>query len=243
MHRTIWACLLGIGVALTIRPAGAQMAPPRIMAEAIYFQEKEDRAWRLRFTGEVASRAGILFVLHDARGREIRQGIIPFGVHSAEKPFEVAVAVDGITGDYRMVMVGDQTDFLMLETPFCDLPFEVYGGSQFALATNRTLYFLTSKDEKRMALGAYGGHLKVYDEAGAIVADTEKGGTRGVDKAFNRFDNVIDFEVSPSTKYRIEASVTYVHSRNRLCVAFSKEKLFVPDAALDDVKWWELAKW
>jgi hypothetical protein len=53
--------------------------------------------------------------------------VIPRGVYPKDKPRVIAIKPDGLTGDYRVVMVGHQIQFLgSFGTVWSDLPFEAF---------------------------------------------------------------------------------------------------------------------
>ncbi len=92
-------------------------------------RETQDREWHLYFTGEVPvySWAGAALIVHDATGRIIHREVIPRGVYPKDKPRVITIKPDGLTGDYRIVMVGHQVQFLgVCGTVATDLSFEPF---------------------------------------------------------------------------------------------------------------------
>ena len=94
-----------------------------------YVRETVDQEWHLYFSGKVpvCSWAGAALTVHDATGRIIHREVIPRGLYPIDKPWVVTVKADGLTGDYRVVMVGHQIQFLGdCGTVSTDLPFDAF---------------------------------------------------------------------------------------------------------------------
>ncbi len=92
-------------------------------------RETQDREWHLYFTGEVPvySWAGAALIVHNDTGRIIHREVVPRGVYPKDKPRVITIKSDGLTGDYRIVMVGHQVQFLgFCGTVATDLSFEPF---------------------------------------------------------------------------------------------------------------------
>jgi len=217
--------------------------PPRynIMADGYYAREEKDGDWRVRIVGEIPSLCGAYLLIHDENGKVVYHGVVPHGSYTEEKPFVAKVPRDGIAGDYRIKMVGHQDDKLGVLAPWTDLPREVYGSGGFSTGHDARIkpVFKTPEGVEKMHLGAYKGQLKVYDSKGAVVADTEKTG-----KLHGKYDNAVEFPVTPDETYTLERKCMYFRSYiPRTCfLAFDESKWFCPSPKLDEVKWWELVK-
>jgi hypothetical protein len=132
-------------LALTaVRGSGAD-APPaptdvtRPASHDAYVRETKDREWHLYFSGEVPiySWAGASLIVHDATGRIIHREVIPRGVYPKDKPRVITIKPDGLTGDYRIVMVGHQIQFLgSCGTVSTDLAFEAFQPSTNLVSAN-----------------------------------------------------------------------------------------------------------
>jgi hypothetical protein len=123
-------------------PGDTPSAPTDVTRPAshdAYVRETKDREWHLYFTGEVPvySWAGAALIVHDAAGRIIHREVIPRGIYPTGTPRIITIPPDGLTGDYRIVMVGHQTQFL----GFCgsvstDLAFEPFQPSTNLISAN-----------------------------------------------------------------------------------------------------------
>jgi len=129
------------------------------------FREPTDREWHLYFTGEVQvySWAGAALVVHDATGKIIHREVVPRGIYPEEKPYVVTVKPDGMTGDYRAVMVGHQIQFLgVCGMVWSDLPLEVYGGARVSVEKSpaNKPWFKAPDGVTKMKLGAAKGNFE-----------------------------------------------------------------------------------
>ena len=241
--KTTWRYVVAVLLACSGFAWAQKAAPPvryNVMAAGYYVREIKDQEWHLTLTGEIPSLAGAYVVVHDALGRLVYGGVIPHGKHPAEKPYRVTVKPDGIAGDYKIIILGYQDDLLGLLTPFTDLPLEVYGGGSMSMGhdPNAKPFFMAPEGVTKMKLGAYAGHLQIYDAAGALVADTRKGGVK------EKYDNTIEFPVTPGKVYRFERQSMYFRSYTpgAFFIALTPDRCFVPNPELEKVKWWELVK-
>lgn len=241
--KTPWKCfvaalLLCGGAAWAQNPAPAVRY--NVMAGGYYAREVKDQEWHLTLTGEIPSLSGAYVVVHDAQGKLIHSGVIPHGKYPPEKPFRVTVKPDGVVGDYKIIILGYQDDLLGLVTPFTDLPLEVYGGGSMSMGHEPTAkpYFMVPEGVTKMKLGAYAGSFQVYDADNKVVADSRKEGVK------EKYDNTVEFPVTPGKVYRFERQSMYFRSYTpgAFYIALSRERCFVPSPELDKVKWWELVK-
>jgi hypothetical protein len=113
-------------------PTNTPPAPPSIVQPAThdaYVREPVDREWHLYFSGKVPvySWAGASLIVHNAAGRIVHREVVPQGLYPEDKPWVITIKPDGLTGDYRIVMVGHQLQFLgVCGTVSSDLPFESF---------------------------------------------------------------------------------------------------------------------
>jgi hypothetical protein len=238
-------CAAALAAGILAPLAWAAPPPPaakryNVMAGGYYARETQDQEWRLTLVGEIPSLPGAYVVVHDAQGRLVHAGRIPKGKYPPEEPYTVTVKPDGITGDYRIIIVGHQDDMLGLQVPFTDLPQEVYGGGSMSMGHDFTAkpYFRAPEGVTKIKLGAHQGQIQIYDAGNKLVADTRKGGGR------ERYDNTIEFDVKPGMTYRFERQTMYFRSYtpNAFFLAFTPGRWFAPDPKLLEVKWWELVK-
>jgi hypothetical protein len=246
MHMVRLALLCLAASLATGRVARCEGKPRRhnVMAHGYYVREETDRVWHLKLVGKIPSLSGAYIVIHNVEGKIIHHGPIPHGEFTQAKPYTVAIPKDGITGDYRMIMVGQQGDMLGVMIPWTDLPLEVYGGSSFSVGHDKGVkpIFKAPAGVTKMSLGAYKGHLKVRDAEGKVVADTEVNGKSGSKRY--RYDKMITFAVTPGATYTIERRCFYFRSYipGTCYLTASPERWFKPSSELDKIKWWELIK-
>ena len=233
-----------MALCLTVGSVTGRAAKPaeplryNVMANGYYAREAVDRDWHIKLGGEIPSLCGAYLIVHDAKGKPIYHGVVPSGKYTAAKPYTVTVKKDGVTGDYKIVMVGHQRDKLGLLAPWTDLPYEVYGGSSFSVGHDPKLmvYFKGPKGADEMYLGAYKGQLSVFDEAGKLVADTKLGHLHG------RYDNAVKFKTVPGKTYQLKRKCFYFRSYtpSTFYLCFDADRWFQPSPELDKVKWWEI---
>lgn len=233
--------LLSAGLLPALCPA--QEAKPgryHVMCNGYYAREVKDQEWHLTLVGEIPSQSGAYVVVHDAQGKCLHHGAIPQGKYPPEKPYLVTIKPDGVTGDYKIIILGHQNDMLGLNVPFTDLPYEVYGGGTMVVgpAANVKPFFKVAEDVTTLKLGAYKGQLRVIGAAGKTVADTREGAIK------EKYDNTVEFDVVPGETYQLERECMYFRSYTpgEFFLAFTPERWFKPAPDLDNVKWWDLVK-
>jgi len=242
MRRILLGVTLLSALALAAVALAQDVKPARyhVMCNGYYAREVKDQEWHLTLVGEIPSRSGAYVVVHDAHGKCLHHGAIPHGMYPPEKPYLVTVKPDGVTGDYKIIILGHQNDMLGLSVPFTDLPYEVYGGGTMVVgpAANVKPFFKVAEDVTTLKLGAYKGQLRVIGAAGNTVADTRDGAIKV------KYDNTIEFEVVPGETYQLERESMYFSSYTpgAFFLAFTPERWFKPSPDLDSVKWWELVK-
>lgn len=218
-----------------------QVSHYSVFATGCYVREANNQEWSLRLVGKIPSLCGAYMVVHDAAGKTIYHGVIPHGSYPEDKPYVVTIKPDGIAGDYKIVIVGHQNDMLGLTAPFTDLPFEVYGGWTFAIGDdpNTKPFFKAPEGVTKMKLGAYKGHLKVFDKAGKIIADTRVGGQQ------MKYDNTVEFAVTQGETYQLHREECFYFKSylpGTFFIVFQPERWFSPSTNLDTIKWWEGVK-
>ncbi len=214
-----------------------------VMADGYYIRETKDEEWFIRITGTIPSLAGAYILIFDTTGRKIYAGVIPSGEHPSKAPFVVKVPADGVTGDYKIKLLGHQHDLLGIHVPLTDLRYEVYGGSSFTIGhdKDRRIAFKVSTEQTEVTLAAYKGHLTVKDADDGVVADTRTS-TEPINEKSNapfRYCNVVTFPVVMEKTYWIEPQSFYFRTAPSLFLTFNPKGWFKPDPKLDEVKWWK----
>jgi hypothetical protein len=228
-------------------PVCAQPAPPiqRILSSFTYVREASDHDWNLQIAGNIPSYSQLYFLVYNVKGRIIFRGAV-YGKYTKEKPLLIPIKADGVTGDYKIIILGKS--LLDLNRPITDLPLEVYGGRDFSLAQDKILaYFRPPTGVSKMAMAAYSGDLEVFNIDGSVLADTKATGKVVTDladpnsKFFGKSDKMVEFPVQAGQTYKLNAAETmYFKTRELTCFAFDPARLFEPDSELDKLRWWEL---
>jgi hypothetical protein len=213
-----------------------------LQGSAYYAREDTDREWHVRLVGTIASFGGAYIVIHDAKGKSVYHSAIPRGDYTEANPFHVAVRADGITGDYKITLVGYEGDLLGIKLPLTDLP-EVYGGTRFTLGpvSGPQPSFQVPEGVRRITLAAYKGQVRVLKTDKTVVADSASQGRYagdGADKNF-RFCQVVEVPVMAGETYVLAPQCHYLRCQEPLFLTFRAAQWFLPDPALDDVKWWK----
>jgi hypothetical protein len=241
--------LFAMSLIFPVRSPAAPTEPEplkRMMAQGYYFREPTDRAWTLKITGNIPSLPGAYLILHNAAGKVLYKGYLPYGEYSAAKPFIVNFPPDGMTGDYELHILGTQNDFLGIDLPMSDLPFEAYGGEWLSFNFAKTpVPFKARAGITVLGMRSYGSYLKVLDDQMQIIADA-RAGIKLMTPAdsnknfYNTRDHPIEFPIDPDRYYWLTGEMMYFEPREPIFFATVPAKLFEPDAKLDAVKWWEL---
>jgi hypothetical protein len=239
MKRQAWMIGLLIGLCLAqARMDRAQAEPDagktgNLFFQAAYLREPGDRPWQFRIAGNVPSLPGCYLFVHGP-DRLLLKRHLPHGRIVADKPLVLDMPADGVSGDYRVVIVGYQDDTLHLNLPLTTLPQEVYGRTQFAARTDGALCFRLPEGMRQMNFSASGGGLRVM-QGRTKVADVKEQGERG------KSGYVAKVALSPGVDYRLEPHGTfYFGVKEGIFLTTDPRRWFVPDATLDEVKWWRL---
>lgn len=236
----LWTCfLLGLGLTLATRsPARAEPAQEKtanLYFQAAYLRETGDRPWQFRITGNVPSLPGCYLLVH-TRDKLLLERHLPHGKIAPDKPLVIDVPADGVSGDYRVVIVGFQDDTLELNLPLTTLPQEVYGRTHFAARNDQALLFRLPDGMQQMSFSAYSGGLRVMQGA-QTVADVKAQGERA------KSGYVAKIALSPGVDYRLEPYGTfYFGVEEGIFLTSDLRRWFVPDTTLEEVKWWQLRK-
>lgn len=253
---TVWKAslpiLLAAGMVWPASPQANEALPsaskPRpMMAQGYYAREPQDRAWQVKITGRIPSLCGAYLMILGTGNKMLYKGRVPTGEYSEEKPFVVPFKPDGITGDYKIEILGQQNDYLGINLPLTDLPFETYSGEWLSIAndTNTLLAFRVPAGTKKAALKAYQGNLQVYDDKKQFVADSKAGISvmmpDDTNKNFyHKRDSPIEFPVEVGKTYWLRTMTMYFTPREKMFFAFDPARIFEPDPTLENVPWWEL---
>jgi hypothetical protein len=239
-----------IAAALLGAPAGAAYPPPGVECNGVYCRETEDRDWHVRIAGEVVSPAGLCFVVTGLDGKVVLRGLIPKGLYPADKAFKVKIPKDGVTGDWLLTFFGTQADFGAIQTPFTDLPLEVYGKTFFhviaqgearrrpqTLMEPGGLFFQVPAGAEEITI-TQGSPWTIHSLDGKIVFDVAKQGKQVGGKAWEG-----TFKGTPGTTYVLSHALYWFHVKPRLFAAMSPDRWFTPDPQLQlDPKWWRQTK-
>jgi hypothetical protein len=268
VNRFLLGCFLVAATGAAATGAGmTNGAAPSIMADAIYVREPADGAWSIRLRGQIPSLSGAWLLAFDSAGKVLHSGLVPHGDYPDEKPFILAFPPDGRAGDYAIRLIGRQEDLMGVRLPLTDLPFEVYGGRQFAVSGGKASRVCfkgldrpkakasledalavaegeadaPKADEggTRVTLGAYKGHLTVRDEAGKTVADTRTL-LPGTENEVLKYSNLTTFPTAPGATYWLERECLYFSSTNAFYIAVDPGRWFQPDPRHESIKWWVL---
>jgi len=222
-------CLCALGNNSTDQPN-----PQHMMAAGYYFREPTDREWHLTIVGKVPSLPGCYWILHDADGNQMLRTKISPGTYTHERPLRFNFPKDGRTGDYKLVVLGQQDDLLGPRMPLSDLPYECYGGTYFTAGHNDTpIYFRPPGNATELTASAHAGNVRIYDGQ-TRVADAIEQGEK------DRHRNVITFNVKPNTLYRVERQTFYFHFKPAVHLVFDPARWFEPNAKLNEINWWEV---
>lgn len=214
------------------------------MPEAYYVRETEDKDWSLNFSGEVVSMCGIYVIVYGVNGEVVHNGMIPYGRYPMEKAYSIKIKKDGVVGDYKIKIIGAQSDFMALNLPLTELK-EVYQVSRTTLGNEkgRYLLFQVPPGQNELTVSAYKGQLQVKEEAtGKVVADTSKGQYGGDStKGKFRFSNYVSFNPVPGITYRLEPQSAYFgFGDDTVYAMFAPDSWFLPNPKLIEIKWWRL---
>lgn len=232
----------GLAALLAVAGLAAEPMPPvsQVMADGYYVRETRDQAWQLRIIGEIPSLCGAWILVHDRAGRKVVSRQIPHGAYPEEAPWVAEVPRDGIEGDYVIRIIGHQRDLLGVHVPLTNLPGEVYGGNRFTIGheRGRRIAFQVDASRREVKVGAYKGHLTVRDATNGIVADTRQHALPEAGSEF-RFANVVKCAVQAGSTYWIVPEAFYFSTDERLYLTYDPGRWFLPDAAIENVKWWQ----
>lgn len=236
---------IGIALSLPLSGSGSEAdVEHHIMAAGYYAREDTDQDWNIRIVGSVPSLCGIYMLVFNAEGHVIRADEVPHGIYPPESPYVINIKKDGVAGDYKIKIIGDQSDYMALNLPLTELK-EVYEVARTTIghAPDRYLMFQVPDSVKELTVSAYKGHLQVYeDRTGKVVADTRNGAYGGDNrKSTFRFSNYVTFSPTVGTTYRLEPECCYFgFGGSTLYTMFTPDGWFLPDEALQDIKWWRL---
>ncbi len=230
--RWLLVVLLG-ALALPAHAQPGEMTDQQLFFQAAYLREQTDQLWHVRISGRTPSLAGCYVIIHDAAGRILLQRHIPTGLRPADAPLEIPLPPDGVTGDYRLVVVGFQSDIALLNLPLTDLPLETYGHTFYAARPTARMYFQTTPGQEQVSFYSRNGAVRVL-QGDTVLAD---GKTQGQPKG-----SVIlaPTKVQPGVWYEFQPYGTfYFGVEEGAYLVFDRQRWFAPDPRLEAVKWWQ----
>lgn len=235
--RSLTVCIVTLTALFPLDAAAQSPTDRQLFFEAGYLREPTDRNWSIRIAGLVPSMPGCYLIVHNADGRLLVKRHLPHGNYPAAAPLMIQVPADGITGDYRLIIVGYQDDTLQRQLPLTDLPFEVYGRTYFAArAGSSALLFRVPDGVEAQKVNSYSGGLRIM-EGDTVVTDTRKDG-----KPEGR-DFTSTFTPKPGATYQlVPYGCFYFRSETGLFLTFDMARWFAPDPRLEEVKWWQLTE-
>jgi len=240
-----------LAAAVALPPAFGAYPPPSVRCDGVFCRETQDREWHVRIVGELASPAGMYFVVTDVNNKVIARGKIPFGKYPPESPFTAKVPRDGVTGDYLLTLFGTQRDFAGIPAPYTDLPLEVYGRTFFQVQAQGTarsrpyappspggLYFQLPPGVEEVTI-TQGIPWSIHTPDGRLLFDAAQQSPPGGAPKGSRQSCVAAFKGIPGNVYLLGHSLYWFFARPQLYLAISPERWFLPDPRLQlDPAWW-----
>jgi len=228
-------CIPLIALILTLPCIAADSERPSPLSyQSAFLREPTDRAWSITLIGSVPSLPGCYLLVHDAVGKHLVGRVIPHGDYPAENPLRIDIPADGTAGDYQLIIIGFEDDRMALHLPLTDLPLEVYGKTHFAATAKSKFYFRAPPEVKTVNIYSYGGSLRVFENETEAL-DTKRDGT------LERYNWSATLALRADSLYRIETyGCRYFGSKDGVYLAIDPERWFVPDAKLEEFKWWQL---
>ncbi len=210
-----------------------------LMVDAYYIREATDQEWNIKISGTIASPCGIYIIAYDKECKVIFNGTVPQGEYDKAKPFIIKIPKDGVTGDYKIKIIGYQDDYLGIDLPLSNQQ-EVYFARRMCRKGNSVI-FQTRPDEKEITLFAYKANLLVKDLQGNIIADTsnEKAGN-GCVLFKEKYDNCVTFKCAPGTDYVLQSEAWSLGCHKGFFICLKPGTWFLPDSKLEKINWWEL---
>jgi len=231
--------------------AQAQSAPElarSVMSEAIYVREAQDQAWRVRIVGTLPRGPGLFIIVWNEAGEVIHAGEVPFGTHTAEQPFVIELPADGAAQQYVIKLVGQQDNHTGLFMPITDLPFEVYGGTGFAIGYARKpgqvrkVALRVPADAAEVLFSGH-GDFRIAAEDGSLVKDTKTDGIPvGDERRYFKSGSELPVTLDPQKTYWIEPyALMYLGAREPVYFAFDVKRWFGPKLtwSIQTTRWWE----
>jgi len=216
----------------------AQSPTPSPVGNHLYFKEiivreTVDSSWKMVFTGQVPSLPGAFLILHNAEGGVLFSQRLPRGEYTETAPFVVEIPKDGKTGDYRMIIVGQQDDMMGFNLPLSSLPSEVYTSSQFATRSEPPLWFVAHAGKH--VFGGSSGAVKVFDAEKLLLDTPPKPGAKRATTSSG------ELVLEEGKTYSLDTRQTFYFSvEPQVFLTFDKDRLFLPDERLMAIKWWQL---
>jgi len=196
----------------------AESEGDHLLFNEVCVREKSDQTWSLRIQGRVPSMAGCYVIVHEARGNLVLKEHIPYGDYTGDRAQTLTIPKDGWVGEYRLVVVGRESDIRGLELPLTDLKSEVYGRTLFATRARKPLWFLAEKGEAAQKFSGTSGVVQILKDGKPLVDAPQVGELYSLDTSKTFY-----FKATPGAY-----------------VSFSSERVFLPDANLEAIAWWQL---
>jgi hypothetical protein len=213
-----------------------------LMVDSYYIREATDQEWNINISGKIASLCGIYLIVYNKDSKVIFSGTIPHGEYYRTKPFAIKIPKDGVTGDYKVKIIGFQDDYLGIDMPLSNQQ-EVYYAKTMSMGQGKgnSVIFQTRPDEKQITLSAYKSNLVIKDLNGNTIADTanEKAG-KGCVLSKEKYDNCVTFNCEPGKDYVLQSKGAYLGCKNGFFICLNPGTWFLPDSKLEKINWWNL---
>lgn len=210
----------------------------RLFFDAVCVQPVAGQPWTIRVTGSISSLAGCFLVAHDDEERLVGRWLIPHGVYSQDRAFEIPVPASPSGRPCRIVVIGNQQDLLGIDLPMTSLKKEVYYSSSGLFAASKAPpFWMTLAPESRVLkfIGT-SGVLHVRDGESALL-QMDVLTTGHYAGSAMKGEALLD----PAKVYQLDASSTfYFQITPPVYLSFDRERAFFP-GKLVAVPWWRLA--
>lgn len=209
--------------------------PESLLFDEVCVREETDQPWSIQVTGQVYSLPGCLVIVHDSKGNVLVLKEIPAGRYSRKSPLKIEIPSDGIVGDYRIIILGDEKDLRGLDLPLSSLPKEVYGYTQFAKESKSPAWFMAPENISVMTFFGHGGDVQILD-GNSLVGQT--GASPDPRKPWARLATV---KLEPGKTYQLQQLKTfYFGAKPGIHIALQQERIFVPDQTMREIRWWRI---
>ncbi len=216
----------------------AKESSPELFFKEAFVREDTDKPWAIVLKGEIASLAGCYIIVHNTQGRQLAIRHVESGRYPSEAPFRIEIAVDGETGDYRVLIVGHQQDVMGVKLPMTTLDYEVYGSDNFAARNAPSLWFQIRPGEEQSLFSGHSGAVRVKDGENVVLQTQIMKGGKGASASTTG-----KVQLQPGRFYQLEIMDTFYFSiKPNPLLAFDPRRWFLPNSDVGQVAWWQLTE-